>query len=169
MLAKRWRGRANRNPPRARNSVAMHATKKPLRVVIDTNVLISALIFKSGAMAAIRHAWQRGKIVPIISRASAEEFMLALRYPKFALEAYEQEAILAEYLPYCETLAEPKSTIKLPKCRDVDDQAFLLLAAACKAGTLITGDKDLLALAGAVSFEIVSPQSFLAGIGETGL
>ncbi len=169
MLAKPWLGHANRNPPRARNSVATHATKKLPRVVIDTNVLISALIFKSGAIAAIRHAWQRGEIIPIVSRATAEEFMLALRYPKFALDAQGQETVLGEYLPHCDTLPDPKSKIKLPKCRDVDDQVFLLLAAASKADALITGDKDLLALAGAVPFEIVSPQTFLTVFGTTGL
>ncbi len=146
--------------------MATRVGKNALRVVIDTNVLLSALIFKSHALVAIRYSWQGGEIIPVVSRATAEEFMAALRYPKFSLEAREQDAILAEYLPYCDTLAEPKSTIRLPKCCDVDDQAFLLLAAACKAEMLVTGDKDLLALAGTVPLEIVTPRAFLAGLGD---
>ena len=93
---------------------------------------------------------------------------MALRYAKFALDAPEHEAILAEYLAYCDTLPKPKSTIKLPKHRDVDDRSFLLLAVACKADTLITGDNELLALAGAAPLRLISQHAFLRGIGKTG-
>jgi uncharacterized protein len=135
---------------------------RALRVVIDTNVLLSALVFKSGTMVAIKRAWQSGECIPVVSRATIEEFIAVLRYPKFELDPQQQEEVLIAYLPYCETLPEPKTRIQLPRCRDEDDQVFLVLAAACKADALITGDKDLLALSGAAPCEILAPTEFLA-------
>ena len=136
--------------------------RKILRVVIDTNVLVSALIFKSNAMQPIRRAWQSGACIPIVSRETAEELIAAIRYPKFALDREDQEHILIEYLPWCETLAEPRTRVKLPSCRDIDDQPFLLLAAASGADILVTGDKDLLALGKLTRFEILKPAELVS-------
>ena len=141
--------------------MTIHTGPRPLRVVIDTNVVLSALLFKSGAMAPIRDALQRGACVPLVSRDTAEELIRVLAYPKFELDTAQQQTILAEYLPHCETLPQPKTRTKLPKCRDEDDQPFLLLAAASGADVLVTGDKDLLALQGQVKFRILSPGEFL--------
>ena len=141
--------------------MTIHTGPRPLRVVIDTNVVLSALLFKSGAMAPIRDALQRGACVPLVSRETAEELIRVLAYPKFELDTAQQQTILAEYLPHCETLPQPKTRTKLPKCRDEDDQPFLLLAAASGADVLVTGDKDLLALQGQVKFRILSPGEFL--------
>ena len=140
---------------------------RPLRVVIDTNVLLSALVFKSGALVAINRAWQNGECVPVVSRATAKELITALRYPKFALDLQQQKEVLVAYLPYCETLPAPKTRIRLPPCQDVDDQSFLLLAVACKADALVTGGKDLLALRGAPPFAILTPREFLVRLGTT--
>lgn len=141
--------------------MTIHTGPRPLRVVIDTNVVLSALLFKSGAMAPIRDALQRGACVPLVSRDTAEELIRVLAYPKFELDTAQQQTILAEYLPHCETLPQPRTRAKLPQCRDEDDQPFLLLAAASGADVLVTGDKDLLALQGQVKFRILSPAEFL--------
>ena len=142
--------------------VATRPSPPPLRVVIDTNVVLSALLFKNnGAPTEICHAWQRGDCVPVVSRAMAEELIRVLRYPKCQLLPEEQQAVLAEYLPHCETLPEPRTRVRLPTCRDPDDQHLLVLATATKADALITGDKDLLALRGSTPFEILSPAEFL--------
>ena len=136
----------------------------PLRVVLDTNVLLSALLFKGG-LAAIMHAWQQPgatpQIVPIVSKHTAEELIAALRYPKFALTANEQAEVLAEYLPYCETLAAPATKKRIPVCRDVDDQPFLVLTVAANADALVTGDRDLLALKGQIDADILTPKELI--------
>ena len=138
---------------------------RPQRVVIDTNVVVSAMVFKRSTAVAIKRAWQNGECIPVVSRATAEELIGVLRYPKFELDRDQQHAVLAEYLPHCETVPAPKTRAKLPKCRDEDDQPFLILASACEADVLITGDKDLLALQvtaeGSTRFEILSPSAFL--------
>ena len=143
-----------------------HSRRHPPRVVIDTNVLLSALLFKGGALVALRDAWLNAECVPIVSRATAAELLAVLRYPKFTLDQDQQNTLLAEYLPHCETVPEPKARTKLPRCRDEDDQKFLLLAAAGKADALITGDRDLLDLKDAVVFEILTPREFLETIGK---
>ncbi len=144
--------------------MAVSNRPKPPRVVVDTNVVLSALLFNGAVTSEVKQAWQRGLCLPVISRATTEELIEALSYPKFRLTRDQQENVLAEYLPYCETLADPKTRAKLPECRDGDDQAFLLLAVASGAKWLVTGDKDLLALRTQVPLEIVTPAEFLAGI-----
>ena len=81
-----------------------------------------------------------------------------LFYPKFCLTEYEREELLMDYLPWCETVtvAEPPS---VPECRDSHDRPFLELALAGRADALLTGDKDILALADAFSVPILSPRN----------
>lgn len=132
-----------------------------VRVVIDTNVVLSSLLFANGRLAALRHAWQRGGSIPLVSRATAEELIAVLAYPKFKLTHAEQQDALAAYLPYCETLATPRASTTLPICRDVHDQKFIALAHAAKADALITGDKDLLVLRKSVTFSVVTAAEWL--------
>ncbi|MBL8523072.1 MAG: putative toxin-antitoxin system toxin component, PIN family, partial [Betaproteobacteria bacterium] len=56
---------------------------QPLRVVLDTNVVLSALIFPGKTTSRIRELWQNGKLIPLISRETTEELLAALQYPKF--------------------------------------------------------------------------------------
>ena len=70
------------------------------RVVLDTNVVLSALVFAQGRLAVVRYAWQSGRCQPLVSPATASELVRALAYPKFGLSADEQRELLADYLPY---------------------------------------------------------------------
>ncbi len=123
----------------------------PPRVVLDTNIVVSALLFSRGRLAWLREAWQQGRLVPLISRPIAEELLSVLTYPKFKLSPDDQHDLLADYLPWCETVQIPEPLparlARLAQCRDADDQKFLLLAAAAKADFLVSGDRDLLVLA----------------------
>ena len=128
------------------------------RVVFDTNVVVSALLFPASRLAWLRAHWHEGGATPLVSPATVQELMRVLGYPKFRLsEQYRMEA-LALYLPYCESLNPAE---KCPiKCRDGKDQALLDLAQSGKAGFLVTGDKDLLALAGQTAFVIETPEAY---------
>lgn len=134
----------------------------PPRVVLDTNVVLSALVFTSGATARLRQAWQHGICLPLVSTATAQELMRVLAYPKFKLSRAEQAELLADYLPHAEVVAVPDPPPAVPDCRDPHDLPFLHLAVAGQAQALITGDKDLLALAGQVSFAITPCEAWLA-------
>lgn len=122
--------------------------KAPPRVVLDTNVVLSALLFGGGPPAQVRAAWQAGLIVPLASAATAQELVRVLAYPKFKLTAAEQQDLLADYLPWVRVVRIPEPPPVVPPCRDSFDLPFLHLAIAGKAHALVSGDKGLLALAG---------------------
>ncbi len=134
---------------------------KSLRVVLDTNVLMSALLFRSGRMGWLEPLWIRGRIVPLISKATGEEFIRVLDYPKFCLTSLEKRAILAAFLPHAEAVSVV-STAGCPPCRDPHDVPFLALAHQGRADYLVTGDADLLAVRGMISYNILSPHAFRA-------
>jgi uncharacterized protein len=133
-------------------------------VVLDTNLVLSALVFAAGRLASLRLAWQTGRCLPLVSRATASELVRVLAYPKFKLTAADQEALLADYLPHCKAVHIPKRLPKLPLCRDGNDQMFVELAAVGKADWLVTGGKDLLALAPQFKQRIVTVNMFLTDL-----
>ncbi len=116
----------------------------PIRVVLDTNVLVSALLF-GGRTGMLRDLWKSGRIIPLVSKATFAEFRKVLSYPKFKLTQREIRSILnEEILPFVEpvVIAEQVSGI----CRDPHDDMFLDVAAGGGARFIVTGDQDLLAL-----------------------
>lgn len=133
-------------------------------VVLDTNVVLSALVFAHGRLAAVRQAWQAAQCIPLVSRATTEELLRALSYPKFKLTVEEQRELLADYLPYCTTVRIAAKPPRVPACRDPFDAAFLELAVAGKADYLVTGDRDLLSLPRGRPCPIVTPDAFLVAL-----
>lgn len=121
---------------------------KAPRVVLDTNVVLSALLFGGGPTAQLRAAWMSGRLIPLASPATAQELVRVLAYPKFKLTASEQQDLLADYLPWAQVVRIPEPPPATPRCRDPFDLPFLQLAITGKADALVSGDKDLLALVG---------------------
>ena len=132
----------------------------PIRAVLDTSVLVSALVFHAGALSWLRGAWRSGRILPLASRATAAELIRVLAYPKFALTAGEQRELLDDYLPFCESVTVPSPPPAVPHCRDPGDRPFLELALAGRSEALVTGDADSLALAEQFAALICSPSVF---------
>jgi putative PIN family toxin of toxin-antitoxin system len=132
---------------------------KPPRIVLDTNVLLSALLFHAGALSWLHLAWQSEAVHPLASHDTTTELIRVLSYPKFKLTSDEREDLLGDYLPWCETVTVPNK-IKLPDCRDPFDRPFLALALTAKADALITGDKDLLVLSHLFAVPILTPAVF---------
>jgi len=131
------------------------------RVVIDTNLVLSALVFAHGRLTPLRQAWQAQRIQPLVSRVTAAELIRVLAYPKFKLSPEEQRELLADYLPYCKTVRIPEPPPKTPACRDPFDVPFLQLALAGKAKALVTGDRDPLSLARGFACPILSAEEFI--------
>ena len=136
------------------------------RVVLDTNVVLSALVFVHGRIAPLRQVWQHARCRPLVSRATIEELIRALAYPKFKLSGDEQQELLADYLPYCTTVRIPAKPPRTPACRDPFDLWFLQLAIAGKADCLVTGDRDLLSLAGEMTCPVITADQFLNKLGK---
>ncbi len=123
----------------------------PLRWVLDTKVLLSALLFAAGRVTWVRDAWRAGTVTPLASRDTTTELIRVLGYPKFGLTVREREDLLGDYLAYAETVVASHAPV-VPECRDPFDRAFLELALTGGADALVTGDKDLLVLA--TDFEV---------------
>lgn len=129
----------------------------PARVVLDTSVVVSALVFEAGRLAWLRGAWRRDCIRPLVSKPTATELLRVLVYPKFGLSPVEQEILQADYLPFCEPVTATVPAKRVPRCRDPFDRPFLSLALAGNADYLVSGDDDLLILAPRFPVPIVKP------------
>ncbi|SBV91946.1 PilT protein domain protein [uncultured delta proteobacterium] len=138
---------------------------KPLRVVLDTNCLISALLFKNGKLTALRHAWHRGAITPIVCKETVAELIRVLAYPKFRLSKEDIDTLLAEILPFSETRNVKCPTTPVSGLSDPDDVVFVHLAKQSKADMLISGDAHLLLLNSA-NMRILAPADFMPLIQE---
>jgi len=131
-----------------------------VRVVLDTNTVISALLF-SGISSNLVSLWQKGLITPLLSREILDEYLRVLSYPKFELsEGQIKELIQEEILPYAEVV-KPKRRLRIVR-RDPSDNKFLECAVAGKARVIISGDKDLLSLGRYRQIRIQTPAQFLA-------
>ena len=135
---------------------------RPRRVVLDTNVAVSALVFREGRLAWLREAWEAGRIVPIVSAETVAELVRVLAYPKLKLSEEETKNVLAHYMEHAEAVREAGASVRVPECRDPDDRKFLQLAYAAKADALVTGDEDLLTLAGKSRVPILTPDALKA-------
>jgi putative PIN family toxin of toxin-antitoxin system len=134
-------------------------SREPLRVVFDTNIVLSAMLFRSGRLATLREHWHSGEVTPLASSATVAEFRRILAYAKFGLQDLYQLEALAYYISAC-TMLDPAVPCPL-QCRDPKDQAFLDLAQSGRADIIVSGDGDLLALAGQTDFVIEKPEDYL--------
>lgn len=138
------------------------------RLVLDTNVLLSALVFHSGELASLRGAWRSNRIRPLACRNTTAELIRVLGYPKFNLTAAEQRDLLDDYLPCCEVVILPHPPPPVPDCRDPFDRPFLELALVGRADALVSGDTDILTLAGEFVIPIIPPKELKAWIAGAG-
>lgn len=112
-----------------------------IRVVLDTNTLISALLF-SGTASRLVPLWQSRRITVLVSKEILQEYLRVLAYPKFQLGDHEIRALVEEeLLPFAETIRVRRRLAVVR--RDPEDDKFLECAVAGRAEYLVTGDRDL--------------------------
>lgn len=130
-----------------------------LRVVLDTNVLVSGLAYPASVPGRIVAAWQTGGLTVALSRHILDEMVRVLpRLPRITLSAAERHG-LAERFMFFADMVQP-ATCDEPALRDAADLPVLATLIAAQADYLITGDKDLLTLAD--RYPIVTPAAFWA-------
>ncbi len=130
-----------------------------MRVVIDTNVFVSSLLFK-GPTNRVVNLWQNRKFTFLICKEILEEYIRVLAYPKFQLSEEEiKEIIEKELLPFVQivTIEKPVSIIKV----DTSDNIFLSVALTGKAKFIVSGDKHLLGLRKYQGIRILKVNDFL--------
>ena len=132
---------------------------KVTRVVIDTNVVISAFLFE-GEPGELVPLWKTGRINPLASREIIDEYLRVLTYPKFGLAPEEIHFILYhEILAHFEIVtAKPGPVIVRD---DPADDKFIRCAEAGKAKRIISGDQHLLRLKQYRTIKILTPAQFL--------
>lgn len=137
----------------------MGKKEKTIRVVLDTNVLISSILFR-GALAGMVDLWKRGRIVPVFSRETFDEFRAVLEYPKFKLTESEIKSIIEEeVLPFFEIV---ETTVKVHEvCKDSDDDKIVACALSAAADFIVSGDKDLCDLASYRRIRIIRASELL--------
>ena len=156
------------------NQPVSSTTRNSLRVVLDTNVLVSLYVFADSRFALLRDCIENGQWCAISSDTCLAEFERVLAYPQFGLACAVQRAAYGHYVQ-CVTLvsALPEvnratSTSTLPHCQDPDDQKFLEAARDGSADWLVTSDKALLVLARRDRlrnlFQILTPEAALAAL-----
>ncbi|NJD87763.1 MAG: putative toxin-antitoxin system toxin component, PIN family [Betaproteobacteria bacterium] len=128
-----------------------------MRVVFDTNILVSALVFPGGQGDAALRRIIDGTDELAISRAILDELLEVLGR-KFARDA-EELAHVAVFLSEVATVVAPRRRLRV--VRDDPDNRILECASAARAGAIVTGDKALLALGNFEGIVVVTLAAYL--------
>ncbi len=136
----------------------------PLRVVFDTNVALALEVFADPRLLELRGRWDRGELIAIADEETLAEYERVLRYPELRLDEVAADEAGRRYRGRCVIVAGDSAIAPaLPRCRDPDDQKFLLLAQRAAAEWLLTRDRALLALRKSVRFAIAKPEALPGG------
>ena len=132
----------------------------PIRLVLDTNVVLDLFHFADTAALPILAALDSGRAECWIEPAGWEELQRVVTYPQLKIAPEAAAALLERYRRIARPApAADTAPPRLPICKDPDDQKFLELAARLGANWLISKDKALLTLARAqgLTFRILTP------------
>ena len=141
----------------------------PPRLVLDTNVCLDLFVFGDAQCVALREALGAGAVEAVTDETCRTEWLTVLDYSQLALDAARREAAMAAFDAQLHLLPAAgrrcaAGVLKLPRCRDPDDQRFLELAQACGAQWLLSRDRELLKLARRTrrehGFDILTPQAW---------
>ena len=139
-----------------------------MRAVVDTNILVRALIKPQGSVGPVLWRLRRGEYTLLYSAATLTEVVDVLNRPrirdKYRLTVSDIETVAALVLLRGEEIT-PKRRIAI--CRDPKDDEFLSVAVAGQADVLVTGDDDLLTLHPFEGIPIVTPAVFLQWLGPS--
>jgi hypothetical protein len=133
-----------------------------MRVVLDTNILVSALLVQQGHPGAIYRAWQEGSFTLLTCAEQLDELKATLRKPAIAarVKPYKAGHLVNELKELADTIGPLPRVERSP---DPTDDFLLALAEAGKADYLITGDKmGLLSLDRHGVTRIISASEFTA-------
>lgn len=141
----------------------------PNRVVIDTNVCLDLFVFRDPRWDALLAALRDGSLQAVTRADCRREWQIVLGYGHLPLDDTLRPQAECEFDALITCLAfevQPaEMEIRLPVCKDTDDQKFLELARDAEAETLITKDKALLKLARKTAraglFSIMKPEAWL--------
>jgi putative PIN family toxin of toxin-antitoxin system len=126
----------------------------PVRLVLDTNVVIDWLVFDDPFMNPLRHGVRDGRITVLTHEPAISELARVLGYRQLKLAADRQAGVFARYVEQATPFAMPADfSLKqlllpggFPRCRDRDDEHFLALAYHAGADALVSRDNAVFGL-----------------------
>ena len=137
-----------------------------MRAVVDTNVLVSGLLWY-GAPHAVMERLRSGTLALVSSPALMAEFADVIGRANFdavlARSNTSRERLLAEVRQLAEIVEPPP--LPAPVCRDPDDDEVLALAIAAQIDLVVSGDHDLLSLGSYAGIPIVDAAEAIKRIG----
>jgi putative PIN family toxin of toxin-antitoxin system len=137
-----------------------------MRVVLDANVLVSALISARGAPAQIVHLWEQQAFELVLSPPILDELERVLHYPriqgKYGLSD-EHVGRFLELIRSTATLVEASTALAVIQ-EDPTDDRYLECAVEARASYLVTGDHHLLDLKAYRGIAILQPGAFLVAL-----
>jgi putative PIN family toxin of toxin-antitoxin system len=135
-----------------------------MRVVLDTNIIVSALISPSGHPASIYDAWEDGRFTLISCEDHLDEIWATLHKPRVAelIEPHKAGRLVNQIKRLSVQIG---SLPRLKRSPDPNDDYLLALSEASEAHYLVTGDKSGLPLRCHKSTQIVTAAKFVRILG----
>ncbi len=134
-----------------------------MRIVLDTNVLISALVAAKGTPAQLLARCVVGELELLISPDTMVELRRVLTYPRIRKRLHYGDAQIDAFVAFLEEIAirlTPPTSVRAV-ADDADDDKFVALALAGEAHYLITGDDHLLRISPYQGITLLKPADFL--------
>lgn len=128
------------------------------RVVLDTALLLRALLLSDSQAKRLRTAWQSGQCQVLISKTMAQALIKALAFPAFQLDAAQQQELLADFLPYAEVVIERGGGTGSPMLDLVEAAALDWVVSDCAKLRPTLSRKQL-------ACDLLSTDEFLARLG----
>jgi predicted nucleic acid-binding protein len=139
----------------------------PPRIVLDTSVVVSALVFGGPMATRLRRAWRKGFCRPMVCSSTLQDLIHQLGHDRLGFSVSEQQQMLGEYLPY---VLKVRPQVAAPALADTAEPAGLLfvqLALAGRAHLLVSSDPALLTMGDRLPFPVLALEPFLHWLRET--
>ena len=145
----------------------MAATPGPLRLLLDTNVVVAALLWSGPPRRLMELAFEGAAVELFTSQALLDELRQTLGYPRLAPRLAHHATSVDELMAHYTALVSLVTPAAVPRivAGDADDDQVIAAALAAQADLLVTGDrKHLLPLGSHQGIEIISPADALQRI-----
>jgi putative PIN family toxin of toxin-antitoxin system len=137
---------------------------REIKVVADTNIVVSGLLF-GGTPGKLISLWKKKRIIPFTCKEMTDELLRVLAYPKFRLSEQEIEYMFyQEVMPYVEKVEIVHGEVIVQN--DPSDDIFIRCAMAAEVKIVISGDRHLLSLKSYKGIKIVPVSQFLKSLKE---
>lgn len=131
-----------------------------LRVVLDTNLLVSYFLTQGTTLSGLIDGWEQGLFVYLVSPAILDELQEVVKRPRLRRLMRQNPQPLLDVI-YQDSEMTAGALVLTGVCRDPKDDKFLACAIEGEADYLVSGDQDLLAIGSYQGIQIVKPAQFL--------